>query len=51
MCWTSFWALAVFLPLKHFGMLRIQQLTELAGIDNIEHGGPAYPEFTHGNGA
>lgn len=21
------------------------QVTELAGLDNMEHGGPAYPEF------
>lgn len=27
-------------------LLLIEQATELAGIDNMEHGGPAYPEFT-----
>lgn len=31
--------------LRHFNLLRVDQMTELAGIDNIEHGGPAYPEF------
>ena len=45
MSWTVFFSLIIFLPLKHFGRLRVDQATELAGIDNIEHGGPAYPEF------
>lgn len=31
--------------LRHFNLLRVDQMTELAGIDNIDHGGPAYPEF------
>ena len=43
--WTVFFSLLIFLPLKYFGRLRVDQATELAGIDNIEHGGPAYPEF------
>jgi Amt family ammonium transporter len=43
--WTTFFSLLVFVPLRHFGRLRVDQATELAGIDNMEHGGPAYPEF------
>lgn len=38
-------AVLMFTVLRHFGFLRVDQMTELAGIDNIEHGGPAYPEF------
>ncbi|KAG2499743.1 hypothetical protein HYH03_002676 [Edaphochlamys debaryana] len=43
--WTAFWAFLTFWTLKHFNLLRVDQQTELAGIDNMEHGGPAYPEF------
>jgi len=43
--WSTAFSLLVFLPLKYFVLLRVDQATELAGIDNIEHGGPAYPEF------
>lgn len=46
--WATFFSLATFLPLRHFKRLRVEQITELAGIDNIDHGGPAYPEFTIG---
>lgn len=38
-------ATLLFGALRHFNLLRVDQLTELAGIDNIDHGGPAYPEF------
>lgn len=38
-------AALVFGSLRHFNLLRVDQMTELAGIDNIDHGGPAYPEF------
>jgi Amt family ammonium transporter len=34
--------------LDRLGMLRVDQATELAGIVNMEQGGPAYPEFTLG---
>ncbi|WIA39769.1 hypothetical protein OEZ86_005825 [Tetradesmus obliquus] len=37
--WIMFWVLA------RKGLLRVDQVTELAGIDNMDHGGPAYPEF------
>lgn len=43
--WTVAWALPMFLTLRRLGLLRVDQQTELAGIDNIEHGGPAFPEF------
>lgn len=43
--WTAVWAVAVFATLRRLNLLRVDQQTELAGIDNIEHGGPAYPEF------
>ncbi|KXZ50943.1 hypothetical protein GPECTOR_14g19 [Gonium pectorale] len=43
--WTALWAVLTFSVLKHYGLLRVDQQTELAGIDNMEHGGPAYPEF------
>jgi Amt family ammonium transporter len=42
---ASIFAALVFGTLRHFNLLRIDQMTELAGIDNIDHGGPAYPEF------
>lgn len=35
----------VFYLLRRLGRLRVDQVTELAGLDNMEHGGPAYPEF------
>ena len=35
-------ALAVFGVLKRFNLLRVEMSTELAGLDNMEHGGPAY---------
>jgi hypothetical protein len=41
--WAVFWAFLVFYVLSRLGRLRVDQATELAGIDNIEHGGPAYP--------
>lgn len=43
--WVAIWGLAVFSALKALNLLRVDQQTELAGIDNMEHGGPAYPEF------
>ncbi|GIL81282.1 hypothetical protein Vretimale_1094 [Volvox reticuliferus] len=43
--WTAFWSVLTFMTLKRFNLLRVDQQTELAGIDNMEHGGPAYPEF------
>ncbi|KAG2449195.1 hypothetical protein HYH02_005942 [Chlamydomonas schloesseri] len=45
MVWTVIWALLTFGTLKKLQLLRVDQQTELAGIDNMEHGGPAYPEF------
>ncbi|GFR48426.1 hypothetical protein Agub_g10322, partial [Astrephomene gubernaculifera] len=45
LAWTGVWALAAFSLLKRLQLLRVDQVTELAGIDNMEHGGPAYPEF------
>jgi ammonia channel protein AmtB len=35
-------ALAVFGVLKRLNLLRVEMSTELAGLDNMEHGGPAY---------
>ncbi|EFJ47052.1 hypothetical protein VOLCADRAFT_92451 [Volvox carteri f. nagariensis] len=43
--WTALWSILAFSTLKRFQLLRVDQQTELAGIDNMEHGGPAYPEF------
>lgn len=40
--WTALWGFAVCYLLRRYNLLRIDQATELAGIDNIEHGGPAY---------
>jgi len=45
LAWTVAWSVACFMALRHLGRLRVDQTTELAGLDNIEHGGPAYPEF------
>jgi Amt family ammonium transporter len=48
-------AALLFYTLRRFNLLRVEQLTELAGIDNIDHGGPAFPEFNmqtlHGMGS
>lgn len=46
LAWTAAFSFALFIPLKMYGRLRVDQATELAGIDNMDHGGPAYPEFT-----
>jgi Amt family ammonium transporter len=43
--WTGFFSLIAFWMLRRAGRLRVDQVTELAGLDNMEHGGPAYPEF------
>lgn len=45
MAFAALFAVLVFGLLRHFNLLRVDQMTELAGIDNIDHGGPAYPEF------
>lgn len=45
LCLGTVFATLVFGLLRHFNLLRVDQMTELAGIDNIDHGGPAYPEF------
>jgi Amt family ammonium transporter len=45
LCVGTVFATLVFGLLRHFNLLRVDQMTELAGIDNIDHGGPAYPEF------
>jgi len=37
-------AIVMFLALGHYKLLRVDQVSELAGIDNIDHNGPAYPE-------
>lgn len=47
MLWAILLAFPTFMLLSKFGLLRVDQATELAGIDNIEHGGPAYPEFVN----
>lgn len=44
--WTAVWALAFFWTLKRLGRLRVEQAVELAGLDAVDHGGPAYPEFS-----
>ena len=41
---------ALFYSLKHWNLLRVNQTTELAGIDHIDHGGSAYPEFNNMHG-
>jgi Amt family ammonium transporter len=38
-------AAVLFGALRHLNILRVDQMTELAGIDNIDHGGPAYPDW------
>mmetsp|Transcript_4902 Transcript_4902/g.8523 ORF Transcript_4902/g.8523 Transcript_4902/m.8523 type:complete len:455 (-) Transcript_4902:1366-2730(-) len=44
--WAAFYALIAFTCLARTGHLRVDQATELAGIDLIAHGGPAYPEYS-----
>jgi Amt family ammonium transporter len=43
-------AAALFGTLRRLRMLRVELSTELAGLDNVEHGGPAY-EWHGGGGA
>ncbi|GLC55549.1 hypothetical protein PLESTB_000999400 [Pleodorina starrii] len=43
--WTGIFSVLAFWLLRRTGRLRVDQVTELAGLDNMEHGGPAYPEF------
>eukprot|EP00798_Chlamydomonas_sp_ICE-L_P023170 gene23170-30379_t len=43
--WVIFFSVILFGALRYYNLLRVDQTTELAGIDNIEHGGPACPEF------
>ncbi|GIL84317.1 hypothetical protein Vretimale_15936 [Volvox reticuliferus] len=43
--WTGVFSVLVFWALRRAGRLRVDQVTELAGLDNMDHGGPAYPEF------
>ena len=48
--WVGMWALAVFSALKALQLLRVDQQTELAGIDNMEHGGPVSSSRVGGGG-
>lgn len=45
-CWTIFWVAVMFLFLKKRGLLRVEHDTEILGMDNLKHGGSAYPEFS-----
>lgn len=45
MVFAGVMAVLLFGLLRRFKLLRVEQETELAGIDNIIHNGPAYPEF------
>ena len=40
--WTSLMALATFVPLKLFGVLRVSEEIEDIGMDVSKHGGSAY---------
>ena len=35
----------VFFGMRAAGVLRVDTATEIAGIDHVDHGGPAYPDF------
>ena len=35
----------VFFGMRAGGVLRVDTATEIAGIDHVDHGGPAYPDF------
>ena len=55
--WTVVWSALIFFPMKYFGVLRIDEETELAGCDIIKHGESAYPasswqerQYDHHNG-
>lgn len=41
-------ALALFSVLAHFKLLRVDTATELAGIDAMDHGGPAFELYGSG---
>ncbi|KAK9837144.1 hypothetical protein WJX81_005991 [Elliptochloris bilobata] len=43
--YTGACSLALFGALHRAKRLRVDQATEIAGIDNIDHRGPAYPDF------
>jgi hypothetical protein len=39
MGWTSFWAIAFFLSMSKLGILRIDKIIEIVGLDIAELGG------------
>jgi Amt family ammonium transporter len=43
--WSFVQSCVLFYFLNKFHLLRVDSETELAGIDNTKHGGPAYPYF------
>jgi len=45
MGWSLFWSFLLFKLLDKFHLLRVEEFSELAGLDNTKHGGPAYPYF------
>lgn len=48
--WSAFFSALLFWSLKRLGFLRVDQATELAGLDNMEHGGPgAQPPWDGGH--
>lgn len=45
--WAGASSFVLFFILNKFHILRIEATSELVGIDNVEHGGSAYPNFQH----
>ena len=43
--WASALTIAIYLPLRYFGYLRVSVEVEIAGLDNHDLGGSAYPDF------
>ena len=48
--WTAAFSAAMFGTMKALGVLRVKEAVELAGLDSIKHGEPAYPHAGYCDG-
>ena len=48
--WTAAFSVAMFGTMKALGVLRVKEAVELAGLDGIKHGEPAYPLAGYSDG-
>ena len=48
--WTAAFSAVMFGTMKALGVLRVKEAVELAGLDSIKHGEPAYPHAGYCDG-